>query len=113
MPLMRRRFKSWRGRSWWWWRGYADRKQQPVILLSDGFVAQAASVGAAVASLSVIHGSGTYTFSLTDDAGGLFAIDGTSLEVAGALSAGTESVTVEADNGVDDPVSRTFTITVA
>jgi hypothetical protein len=74
-----------------------------------------ASVGDLVGVLSVSGGTGTYAFTLTDDAGGLFALDvgdDTRLEVAGALTAGVESVTIQADNGVDDPITRIITITV-
>jgi len=87
----------------------------PSIQLSAATIAEDASVGDLVGLLSVSNGSGTYAFTLTDDAGGLFAIDGvddTRLEVAAALSAGSESITVSADNGVDDPITRAFLITV-
>lgn len=87
----------------------------PTIHLSSATIAEDASVGDLVGTLSVSNGSGSYTFTLTDDAGGLFALDGsddTLLEVAAALSAGSETITVDADNGVDDPISRQFLITV-
>lgn len=84
----------------------------PIIRLSSATIAEDASVGDLVGTLSVSNGAGTYTFTLTDDAGGLFAIDGDDLEVAAALSDGSYSITVEADNGVDPPISRSFTITV-
>jgi hypothetical protein len=86
-----------------------------LIILSASTIAEDAGVGDAVGTLSVSNGSGSYTFTLTDDAGGLFAIDGDDLEVDGALdyeTATSHSITVEADNGVDDPISRQFTITV-
>lgn len=85
------------------------------ILLSDSTISEAASVGDLVGTFSVINGSGSYTYSLTDDAGGLFAVDGVDtslLEVADTLADGTDTITVEADNGVDPPISRTFTITI-
>jgi hypothetical protein len=86
-----------------------------VILLSASTIPEDASVGDPVGTFSVSGGSGSYTFTLTDDAGGLFAIDGDGFEVAGALdyeTAASHSITVEADNGVDTPISRSFTITV-
>lgn len=86
-----------------------------VIILSASTISEDASIGDLVGMWSVSNGSGSYTFTLTDDAGGLFALDAgddTLLEVAGTLSAGSESITVEADNGVDDPISRAFLITV-
>jgi hypothetical protein len=87
----------------------------PSIQLSDASVDEDAGVGDLVATLSVSGGSGTYTFTLTDDAGGLFALDAvddTRLEVAAALTAGTESITIEADNGVDPVLTRTIMITI-
>jgi hypothetical protein len=88
----------------------------PSLILSAQAVAESASVGTLVGSLSVLSGSGTYAFTLTDSAGGLFALDGaddTRLELAATLigaSATTHQVTVEADNGIDDPIERTITI---
>ena len=88
------------------------------VQLSGSSVAEDASVGDLVGTLSVANGSGDYTFTLTDDAGGLFALDGTDdtlLEVAGALdyeTATSHSITVSADNGVDPAIQRTFSITV-
>lgn len=87
----------------------------PSIQLSASTIAEDADVGDAVGTLSVVNGSGSYTFTLTDDAGGLFDVDGAALEVAGALdfeTAASHSITVEADNGVDAPISRVFSITV-
>lgn len=95
--------------------GSGGGQSGPRISLSSSTIAEDASVGDLVGTLSVVNGSGSYTFTLTDDAGGLFALDGvddTLLEVAGALGVGSESITVEADNGVDDPISRAFLITV-
>jgi hypothetical protein len=86
------------------------------ISLSGSSVAEDASVGDLVGTLSVVNGSGVYTFSITADPDSKFAIDGTALETAAALdyeTATTHSVTIEADNGVDTPLSRTFNIAVA
>jgi hypothetical protein len=83
----------------------------PRIVLLGSSVPEDAEIGALVGTLSVVNGDGVYTFTLT--AGGdLFAIDGDRLEVGAALTAGIESVTIEADNGVDVPISRTFAINV-
>jgi hypothetical protein len=89
-----------------------------VITLDDVTIPEDASIGDLVGTLAVVNGSGSYDFTLTDSAGGVFALDGgddTLLEVAAALdyeTTPTYSITVEADNGVDDPVERTFTIFV-
>lgn len=111
---MAKRIKLWRRQVFRIWQDNRQRSGAR-IGLSSSTIAEDASVGDLVGTLSVSRGSGSYTFTLTDDAGGLFALDGTDdtlLEVAGALSAGSESITVEADNGVDDPISRAFLITV-
>lgn len=86
------------------------------IQISASTIAESASVGALVGTFSVNNGTGTYTFNLTDDAGGLFALDGDDLEVDGALdyeTATSHSITVEADNGVDPVIQRTLSINVS
>jgi hypothetical protein len=88
------------------------------IALSASTVAEDASVGDLVGTLSVTNGSGSYAFTMTDTAGGLFAldvVDDTLAEVAGALdyeTATSHSITIEADNGVDAPITQQFTISV-
>jgi hypothetical protein len=85
------------------------------ITLSATSIAEDEASGSVVGALEVINGSGVYTFSITADPDSKFAIDGTNLETAAALDYETatfHSVTIEADNGVDTPVSRTFTIFV-
>jgi hypothetical protein len=82
-------------------------------------VAEDATVGATVGitALSTDPDLGdTVTFSLTDDAGGLFAIDPTTgvVTVAGALdfeTAASHSVVVQASDGINT-ASETFTIAV-
>ncbi len=69
--------------------------------------------GTAIGTLSVVGGSGTYTFTLTDDAGGKVQIDGDVLEVGPTVAiAGSFSITVHADNGAGSVFDRTFLITV-
>ncbi len=69
--------------------------------------------GTAIGTLSVFGGSGTYTFTLTDDAGGKVQIDGDVLEVGPTVAtAGSFSITVHADNGAGSVFDRTFLITV-
>jgi hypothetical protein len=92
-----------------------DGTISPSIQLSANSIPEDAEVADPVGTLSVANGSGSYTFTLTDDAGGLFAIDGDELQVAGALdfdTAQSHQIEVEADNGVDDPITRIFTINV-
>ncbi len=83
---------------------------QSIDLAKNTILASAAN-GDPVGRLAVLNGSGTYTFTLTLSAGGLFAIDVADLEKNGALVAGTSySITVSADNGVDTPISQSFMV---
>jgi large repetitive protein len=87
----------------------------PAIALTSASIAEDAIVGDAVGTLSVTNGSGVYTFTITADPDTKFAIDGSALELGATVdyeTATTHSVTIEADNGVDPPISRTFTIYV-
>lgn len=85
------------------------------ILLSGSTVAEHSSNGTLVGTLSVSGATGTPVFTLDDDAGGLFALDGADLEVAGSLdyeTATSHSITVSV-SGVTPSISPTnFTITV-
>jgi hypothetical protein len=93
----------------------STRVAAPIIRLSGLSIAEDASSGTVVGTLSVANGSGSYTFSITADPDSKFAIDGSNLETAAALNyevATSHSVTIEADNGVDDPISRVFIIPV-
>lgn len=93
------------------------------IVLDVQNVHEAASVSTVVGTFSIANATGNWldqitypiTYTITDDAGGLFGIDGDALEVAGALdyeTAAFHEITLEADNGTDAPISRTLTITV-
>jgi|GEM_PF-1916387 len=90
----------------------------PSISLSNNSVAETAAVGAAIGSLSVTNGSGSYTFSIAADPDGKFQLDAgddSQLEVGAGLdfeSSTAHLVTIEADNGVDTPLSRQFAISV-
>ena len=80
--------------------------------LSISTISEDAIVGDLVGTLSVSGGTGIYTYSLTSNPGSLFAIDGDLLEVDDTLTAGSVSITVEADNGAGSVVSSAFLITV-
>lgn len=84
----------------------------PSIQLSSATIADTASIGDTIGTLSVSGGTGTYTFTLTSNPGSLFSISGTSLKVAAALSAGSDAITVHADNGAGSTIDRAFLITV-
>jgi hypothetical protein len=72
-----------------------------------------ATIGTVVGTLSVVGGSGTYIFSLTLNPGGKYSISGTQLKVAAALTAGTDTITIHADNGAGSFANLTTTVTVS
>jgi hypothetical protein len=90
----------------------------PAIALSNFTVAENATIGTTIGTLSVVGGTGTYSFTLTDSAGGKFTTagtNGTNLNTAGALDYETATfhmLMVSATNGVDtivQPVAITVT----
>ena len=88
----------------------------PVILLTGTTVSEDAAVGTTVGSLSIANDyTGTPVYSLIDSAGGKFAVDGASIEVAGALdyeTAPTHTITARV-TGIDPPApDKVFTILV-
>ena len=82
------------------------------IQLSAATVLDSATVGTTIGALSVQNGSGSYTYTLTSNPGSLFSISGSNLQVAAALSAGSDAITVHADNGVGSVLNASFLITV-
>lgn len=82
------------------------------IVLSNATIADTASVGDLVGNLSVVNGSGTYTYTLTSNPGTLFSITTAALKTAAALTAGSDAITVHADNGAGSVLNRAFLITV-
>ena len=100
------------------WNEMGDFAIGAVITLSASSINDDASVGALVGTLAVVNGSGTYTFSITADADSKFVLDGvdnTRLELENTVRFyldTSHSVTISADNGVDDPITRTFPIQV-
>jgi hypothetical protein len=83
-----------------------------VIQLSAATVADTATVGTTIGTLSVLNGTGSYTFTFTSNPGTLFAISGSNLNVAAALSAGSDAITIHADNGAGSVLNTAFLITV-
>lgn len=88
------------------------------IVLSSTSISEAANIGDLVGTLSVVNGDGTYAFSITADPDNKFVLDvgdDTLLELEDTLNYSTATshiVTIQADNGVDPPISRSFTIQV-
>jgi hypothetical protein len=80
--------------------------------LSNATVLDSASIGDVIGALSVSGGVGSYTFTFTSNPGSLFSITGSSLKVAAALTAGSDAITIKADNGAGSVVTRAFLITV-
>lgn len=88
------------------------RPSGPIIHLSNATVPDSATVGTSVGALSVTGGAGTYTFTLVSNPGALFAISGSNLNVAASLTAGSDPVSIKADNGAGSTVTQPFLITV-
>lgn len=82
------------------------------IQLSASTVSNTATAGTVIGTLSVLNGSGSYTFSLSSNPGSLFSISGSSLQVAAALTVGSDAITIKADNGAGSVLSAPFLITV-
>lgn len=87
-------------------------KASNVIVLSPSVVKDSASIGDTVGTLSVVGGSGTYSFFLLSNPGNLFSISGNLLLVASALAVGNDVIIVEADNGVGDTPSNPLLVSV-
>lgn len=86
-----------------------------VITLSASTQAEGTSTNTTIGTFSVINGSGVYTFTETLDADNVFTISGSSLKNSAVFNfeaAPTHLITVQADNSVDTPITRVFTIHV-
>ncbi|MCZ7660304.1 MAG: cadherin domain-containing protein [Xanthobacteraceae bacterium] len=98
--------------------GVTDQNEAPTdISLSNSEVAENAGSGAVVGALSALDpdAGDSATFTLLDNAGGRFAIDGTNLVVSGALDHGTapsHEITVRVTDSGGMTHDETFTITV-
>ena len=82
------------------------------IQLDNTSIEDTAAAGSTIGSLSTTGGTGTYTFSLVNNLGGLFSIAGVLLKTTSTLAAGSYPITVRADNSDGSIVDRPFTITV-
>lgn len=89
----------------------------PGIRLAGNSMSENSADGTQVGALSVYRGTGTYTFSLTDSAGGRFkvaGVNGVNLQ-ASAINSDREvadryNVTVHADNGAGSVFDATFAV---
>lgn len=85
------------------------------IALSGASVAEDASVGDTVGTLSVVGATGTPSFTLVDDASGKFSLTGSTLKVAGALdyeTATSHNITVSVSGVTPSIANTSFTILV-
>jgi hypothetical protein len=97
---------------------YGARRTGPSIQLSNASLAENSTDGTAVGNLSVINGTGTWVFSLTDNAGSRFKVAGTNgvnlqastnpTDYEGATS---HNITVQATNGTTT-INRIIAISV-
>lgn len=71
-----------------------------------------APVGTVVATLSVVGGSGSYTFSLASDPLGYFAIVGNQLQVNAAMVAGTDNIVVQATGSSGDVIQLPLSVII-
>lgn len=89
-------------------------KWGPSIRLSQASVAENAADGSTIGTLSVVNGTGTWTFTKTADPDAKFGLTGADLTKAAAVDYETKtahSVTIEATNGTST-ITRTFNIGV-
>lgn len=94
--------------------GRVGGKTAGIRLSASTFLAGAAQT-TAIGNLSVVGGTGTYTFTLTDSHSSAVQVAGTNgvnLQVGSAASsAGSFSITVHADNGAGSVFNQVFLIT--
>lgn len=91
-------------------------KKSAKIALSNNSVSQH-NTGGLVGVFSVLRGSGSYTFTLIDNAGGRFTVSGTNLNVldpalVNYTGASGHEIKAQADNGVDTPIIAYFNVYV-
>lgn len=87
----------------------------PRIAITASRVLESAVSGSTVGVLSVVGGTGVYTFTEIADPDNKFVISGSNLNTNAALSFATNAshtITVRADNGAGSVITQTLTITV-
>lgn len=82
------------------------------IQLSNATIPASSSIGTTIGTFSVLGGTGSYTYSLISNPGGLFSISGNQLQVAASLTAGSDPIMVRANNGTGSVITQPFIITV-
>lgn len=96
-----------------------DKNDAPTnILISNDTITEIAAVGDVVGTLSAAdqdQPGDTFTYTLLDDAGGLFSLSGNQIKVAGALDfegAAVHSVTIQVDDGNGGKFTRSIDINI-
>ncbi len=85
-----------------------------LILLSNATVTEGSSVGTVVGNFSVIGGSTrAYTFTLTSNPSGYFAVGGSTLSVNSTLAAGIAPIAVRASDTGISVINGNFNITIS
>lgn len=104
--------------------GYYTRKKRiplvsgilrPSITITANSIMESALVGSTIGTLSVVGGTGTYTFTKINDPDSKFSLSGNNLILANSLNYETASihlVAISATNGVNTPVIQTFSVLV-
>ncbi|MBP1860484.1 cadherin domain-containing protein [Rhizobium herbae] len=97
--------------------GVGDVNEAPnTIALSKASVAENSAVGTKIGTVSAVDPEGkALTFTLTDNAGGLFKLTGSTLQVAKAIDyekVKSDTITVEVKDADGLAATKTFTITV-
>src|SRR6185312_16841118 len=94
--------------------GFLGGSNKGIRLSASTFTAGAAQ-GTAIGTLSVVGGTGTYTFTLTDSHSSAVQVAGTNgvnLQVGSASSSpGAFNITVHADNGAGSTFDHSFLVT--
>jgi hypothetical protein len=82
------------------------------INLSGSTFPANSSLNTVIGTLSVVGGTGVYTYSLTSNPGTLFNISGSSLRVTSTtIAAGSYPVTIQANNGAGSIINGSFVLT--
>jgi hypothetical protein len=95
-----------------WFDGGTSQTGGARLTLSNSTISSTAAIGTTIGTLAVIGGTGVYTFTLTSNPGTLFAISGADLNVAATLTAGSDSITIQASNGAGSVITQPLVITV-
>lgn len=85
-----------------------------ILNLSAATIASTAATSTLIGNFTVSNGTGSYTYTLTSNPGGLFAVSSTGVlsNAISPLTPGSDPITAKADNGAGSVISAPFLITV-